>query len=289
MADKKISDLTGYTPPVDTDILPIVDTTNTTTKKITWANIKAALKAYFDTLYPSGSGTSSGTNTGDQTDATVTFTDITTNDVTSTKHGYASKSPGDNTKFLRGGATPDWAVPPVTTDATITTTDITTNDVSTSKHGFTPKAPNDTAKYLRGDGAWATLPATLAFKCGVTSRDLTAASGSQTIAHGLGTTPKYIKITAIRDSSTINDTSIWSVGTYNGTTTSAVVTGLNVSGGGNATEAGTDSTNIIFIAQNGTTTNQHATVTFDGTNITLTWTKVGSPTRTAYIMWEAIG
>ena len=39
MANKKISELTNYTPPIDTDILPTVDITTTTTKKITWANM----------------------------------------------------------------------------------------------------------------------------------------------------------------------------------------------------------------------------------------------------------
>lgn len=36
----------------------------------------------------------------------VTFTDITTGNVTSTMHGLAPKSPADATKFLDGGATP---------------------------------------------------------------------------------------------------------------------------------------------------------------------------------------
>jgi len=48
---------------------------------------------------------------GGGTDATITFTDITTNDVTSTKHGFAPKSPGDATKFLNGGATPGYTTP----------------------------------------------------------------------------------------------------------------------------------------------------------------------------------
>lgn len=80
--DKRTSELTNYTPALDADLLQIVDTANATTKKITWANIKATLKTYFDTLYASTLGADdnyvtdaekvklsnlSGTNTGDQT------------------------------------------------------------------------------------------------------------------------------------------------------------------------------------------------------------------------------
>jgi len=59
----KISQLPSYTTPQDSDVQPIVDTTNTTTKKIDWSSIKSALKSYFDTLYGNVSGpTSSGNN-----------------------------------------------------------------------------------------------------------------------------------------------------------------------------------------------------------------------------------
>ena len=51
MADKKISELTAFTPPLDTDIVPVVDLTAGSTKKITWTSIKAFLKTYFDSLY----------------------------------------------------------------------------------------------------------------------------------------------------------------------------------------------------------------------------------------------
>lgn len=69
MADKKITELTNYTPPLDADVLPIVDIANNTTKKLTWANIKATLKTYFDTLY---AGTVSPTFTGTVVLPTVT-------------------------------------------------------------------------------------------------------------------------------------------------------------------------------------------------------------------------
>ena len=51
MSDQKITELTDYTPPIDADVVPVVDTVSGITKKLTWANIKATLKTYFDTLY----------------------------------------------------------------------------------------------------------------------------------------------------------------------------------------------------------------------------------------------
>jgi hypothetical protein len=57
-----------------------------TTRSVTGANIKALV-----------------------TDANMTTTDITTNDVSTAKHGFAPKAPNDTAKFLRGDGT--WAVP----------------------------------------------------------------------------------------------------------------------------------------------------------------------------------
>ena len=51
MSDLKISALTAKATPIDADVLPIVDSTGPTTKKVTWANVKATLKTYFDTIY----------------------------------------------------------------------------------------------------------------------------------------------------------------------------------------------------------------------------------------------
>lgn len=87
------------------------------------------------------------------TESDLSLSDVTTDNVSSTKHGFAPKSPADATQFLNGAATPAFAA---VKDSDLSTSDITTNNVSTTKHGFVPKAPNDTSKFLRGDGTWAT-------------------------------------------------------------------------------------------------------------------------------------
>ena len=54
MADTKISAFPEITTPADASVVPIVQ--SGTTSKITWANIKATLKTYFDTLYANIAG-----------------------------------------------------------------------------------------------------------------------------------------------------------------------------------------------------------------------------------------
>ena len=77
----------------------------------------------------------------------LSVTDITTNDVTSTKHGFAPKSLADTTKFLNSDTTPQYVH---VKDSDLAVSDITTNDVSNSLHGFAPKSPGDTTKFLNG-------------------------------------------------------------------------------------------------------------------------------------------
>lgn len=68
------------------------------------------------------SGTSSGTNTGDQvvSDATLSTSDVTTNNATTAKHGFLSKLPGGTATFLRA----DGAFASPTASASISQTEI---------------------------------------------------------------------------------------------------------------------------------------------------------------------
>jgi hypothetical protein len=76
---KVISEVThsaaGKTTPVDADELPVVDTAaSDVLKKLTWANVKATLKTYFDTLYAPGAA---GIADGDKGDIVVSASGAT--------------------------------------------------------------------------------------------------------------------------------------------------------------------------------------------------------------------
>lgn len=107
------------------------------------------------------------------------------------------------------------------------------------------------------------------YKNGVSSRADTVTSGSQTIPHGSGITPKVVRINCTYGGGT--GFAAFSSGTYNGSTTATTWFAYK------QTTTGTDTTNMIYMFQNaaGTGGNQAATISVDATNITLTWTLTG--------------
>jgi hypothetical protein len=86
MAEKKISQLTAKGATIaDTDLVVISESNgggSYVSKSVTGANIKGLV-----------------------TDANLSTSDITTNNVSTTKHGFAPKLPGNTTTFLRGDGT----------------------------------------------------------------------------------------------------------------------------------------------------------------------------------------
>lgn len=108
------------------------------------------------------------------------------------------------------------------------------------------------------------------FSALIGTRDRTAANGSVNYAHGLGVIPRLVKITAFTDGGAGIANSI---GTYDGTNTKSI---YNVSTGSGTSTAENSTTYIVFI-ENDSGTSQKATIAIDVTNVTLTWTKTGSP------------
>lgn len=125
---------------------------------------------------------------------------------------------------------------------------------------------------------WQTVASQMTYSSGVNS---TSTSGTMTIAHGLGRTPKMVRITAIGAGGTCGQN--MSIGTYNGSATNTVY--RNIDGACGTADGATDTSNIVHM-QNGSSPTATATITIDGTNITLTWS-FSSYTDTVAIMWEA--
>lgn len=120
---------------------------------------------------------------------------------------------------------------------------------------------------------------------GTTTKNAADASATQTIAHGLGIAPKYVKIFASVNGANANGNppQWWQAQTtYNGTTQSSLSNTL--------TSATTSQVTTDFRISTGTDATANYTtgvVTVDATNISIAWTKTGSATGTYTLLWEA--
>lgn len=128
---------------------------------------------------------------------------------------------------------------------------------------------------------------------GITTHDLSTTT-SNVIAHGLGISPKSIRMRGIYNSNTTQTTSI----------TSCIADVIFVNGVQSGisylvSETDTGSTKnsqistgfTIWTAYNGgggTDNHESGTITVDATNITIAWSKTGTPTGTLNIIWDAI-
>ena len=106
-----------------------------------------------------------------------------------------------------------------------------------------------------------------------------ANGSSQVIAHGLGVTPKRIRIKTVQ--AIVTGVLQFSEGLFNGTTYACV---FSESNGGSIAD-GTSTAYIITVLVDATGSQVTATVTLNATNITLTWS--ATTTTSASMLWEA--
>lgn len=118
------------------------------------------------------------------------------------------------------------------------------------------------------------------FSNGTTTKNAADASTTQTIAHGLGVAPKNVNIEGwiVNDSGATR--ALFAKTTYNGTTQSSLSM-YETTG-----PAFTVGTTFTLNAANASDT-QSGVVTVDATNISIAWTKTGSPSGTYTLLWEA--
>ena len=146
-------------------------------------------------------------------------------------------------------------------------------------------AVGTTGQVLTSAGAGAnptfeTLAAFTAVKVGQTTRSANTASGTQNIAHGGGKIPKFVRIIATEIETSGADYMVTSETIYDGTTQASVSVYRINSGYIKATS-------FIISVKLDDTGYSTGVVTFDATNIIITWTKTGTAGGTYDLLWTA--
>jgi hypothetical protein len=152
-----------------------------TNVRLLYDSIVTALTAVFNGLY---AAIANGVTNGDTHDhvggdgaaiveAAITLADVTTNDASTTKHGFLKKLSNLATNFMDGQGNWD-----TVKDSDLSLSDITTNDASTTKHGFLKKLSNLATNFMDGQGNWDTVKDSDLSLSDITTND------ASTSAHG---------------------------------------------------------------------------------------------------------
>lgn len=124
------------------------------------------------------------------------------------------------------------------------------------------------------------------FVSGITTYDVATASGTKVIPHALGEIPKRIKITGLLVNGTTGFSQAIGVFDSSGNKCAYVIQNEGTSTAV-ADIVGSSTVYSILLAIASTSAMQTGIITVDANNITITFTKTGSPTGTAQILWEA--
>lgn len=145
------------------------------------------------------------------------------------------------------------------------------------------------ARLYINPSAFPTLTPTKTMAVGTTTHALSA-TGAQTIAHGLGTTPTYVSIKAVSPSN--QDAASFSWGEwYSGGYISSISVHQDEGGSSSINDDTLVSTSIFLRCVQSAPSESNdfsdATISVDATNITLTWSNTGTPTNTWNLVWLA--
>lgn len=200
----------------------------------------------------------------------------------------------DNHILKVNGTVPNWEAETTTVDASTTVKGVVeaatsaeiTAGTATGGTGavlvVTPDALASSTPVFNGSG----LTNVISSSNGTTTKNAADASATQTIAHGLGKTPKTVEIfctlawVTVTIAGSGREVNLYANAFYNGTTQSSqsfYAVSNNVAQGNTFT--------LNTANANDTTV---GVITVDSTNISIAWTKTGSPTGTYNLLWRAV-
>lgn len=131
---------------------------------------------------------------------------------------------------------------------------------------------------------WAARPG---FATGQTSRVAATGTGTQSIAHGLGSTPRLVQIAASSLATAGDTSSGMSFGTGTNTSNETCIYMTAPDGSLAGTQAGNDPSAIIHLENGGLGMFIATLSTLDATNITLNFTTNSADGGTCYVQWTA--